>query len=111
VDLNIPGPSEAVPHKPASVEQIAQAKAAKQKKGPPKPAPKPTGAITTRYVPRYLSTVVASDVYYYRNLFLADFHREHGNNATAEDFTKAWKGISKEKLQVVIICHFPTGLL
>ena len=48
-DLHIPGPSEQVAHKPASNEQVLKAKAVKQKKGAPKPAPKPTAAITTRY--------------------------------------------------------------
>ena len=45
---------------------------------------------------------IASNVYRYRNLFLADFRLEHGDNATAEGFAKAWKEISKEKIKVLI---------
>jgi len=42
VNLDIPAPSEQVPYKPPSEEQVAKAKAAKQKKVAAKPAPKPT---------------------------------------------------------------------
>jgi len=32
-----------------------------------------------------------------------DFHDEHGNNMTADDFNKAWKSISADKLKVSIL--------
>jgi len=35
-------------------------------------------------------------------LFIADFRRKHGDKATADGFATAWKGISKEKLQVLL---------
>jgi hypothetical protein len=79
---------------------VAKAKA--NKKGPSKPAPKPTAAITIRRVPIYWLTALLSNSDHFRNMFLTDFHREHGDNATAEGFAKAWKEISKEKSQVII---------
>jgi len=36
----------------------------------------------------------------FRNLFLIEFRNEHGDNASADDFSKAWKGLDKTKLKV-----------
>ncbi|KAM6491742.1 hypothetical protein JOM56_012782 [Amanita muscaria] len=80
-DLDIPTPAEEIAYKPPSTEELAKAKAAKQKKVVQKPVPKPTGAVTAR------------------NLFLIDFRNEHGDNATANDFNTAWKNISEDKLK------------
>ncbi|KAM6502663.1 hypothetical protein JOM56_002640 [Amanita muscaria] len=78
-NLDIPAPAEEIAYKPPSAEELAKAKAAKQKKVARKLVPKPTTALTVR------------------NLFLIDFRNEHGDNATAEDFNAAWKSITEDK--------------
>ena len=96
VNLDIPEPAEQVQHKPASDEDLAKAKT---KKSVPKLVPKPSSAFTARYV-LFSSAVNFPLVDLPRNLFLTEFREEHGENASADDFSKAWKGMDKTKLKV-----------
>jgi hypothetical protein len=100
-NLDIPRPAEEIQHKPASDEELAKANL-KNRKSTHKPVPKPTAAMTARYVFIVLAKFVFIGFFSFRNLFLTEFRDQHADidNASADDFLKAWKGIDKTKLKV-----------